>query len=107
MWSAPDIKATPIHNEAILPGQFFPLRINCQVQPETRLLIALLESCWECLSKHTGMSHRRARRIVKEELDWVMDESEAPFSFAFTCLHLGLEPNVIRLGILKRIEQIR
>jgi hypothetical protein len=96
--------------ETILPPQFFDrLRIDASLQPEKRLMLAVLEDAVGTFQKHTSASGRRARRLFSEAEEWFLsDEAEWPFAFVNVCEALGLEPGYMRSGLRRwREEQER
>ena len=80
--------------ETVLPSQFFDCRIVV-VQPEKRLMLAVLESAiWVLLHRRLG------RGRVAEAERWVAsDSTDWPFAFINVCQALGLDPGYLRRGL--------
>jgi hypothetical protein len=95
---------SPFASLVLLPSQLAAL---AALQPEQRLLFALLEASWNCLSKHSGRKSPRATRLVEQELEWVDSDERTPFSFRFCCEHLDMEPEALRAGIHRTLDRLR
>ena len=87
--------------ETILPAQFFDrVQIDASLQPEKRLMLAVLEDGVGTFQKYSGAPGRRARRLFTEVEEWfASDELEWPFAFVNVCQALGLEPQYLRRGL--------
>ena len=87
--------------ETILPVQFFDrVEIDASLQPEKRLMLAVLEDGVGTFQKYCGASSRRARRLFMEAEEWfASDDVEWPFAFGSICQALGLEPEYLRRGL--------
>ena len=69
------------------------------LQPEKRLMLAVLENAAWLLLHGPGHS-ARARRHAREAADWVASDAvDWPFSFVNVCHALGLAPEWIRAGL--------
>lgn len=82
--------------------------LACQVRPRNNLLHrsewllmwALLSDALHVLAAfHPSKGRRNAKEKRQWETDraWVRDCSEAPFSFAYVCDHLGLDREALRV----------
>jgi hypothetical protein len=87
--------------ETILPSQFFDrIQIDATLQPEKRLMLAVLEDAVGAFQKHVSASGRRGRRLFFEAEDWFnSSDLEWPFAFENICAALNLEPAYIRSGL--------
>jgi hypothetical protein len=87
--------------ETILPSQFFDrVQIDATLQPEKRLMLAVLEDAVGAFQKHVSATGRRGRRLFGEADDWFGSaDTEWPFAFENICAALGLEPAYIRSGL--------
>jgi hypothetical protein len=71
------------------------------LDPEKRLMLAVLEDAVTCFQKWSFASSCRARARYKEVQDWFMNEkSDQLFRFETICEILGLNPDHIRAGLL-------
>ena len=95
---------SPFTSLVLLPSQLAAL---ASLQPEQRLLFALLEASWNSLSKHVGRQSPRATRLLDQELAWVDSDERVPFSFRFCCEHLDMDPQALRAGIHRALERLR
>jgi len=88
-------------SETILPAQFFNrVQIDASLQPEKRLMLAVLEDAVGTFQKYSVAPGRRARRLFSEAEEWFDSEAmEWPFAFENVCQALGLEPEYLRGGL--------
>jgi len=87
--------------ETILPSQFFDrLQIDASLQPEKRLMLAVLEDAVGTFQKHVSASTRRGQRLFGEAEQWFASETmDWPFAFENICEALGLEASFVRRGL--------
>ncbi len=104
------LSQSPLINSYLSDGQANlqpDILLACQVRPRNNLLHrsewllmwALLMDALHVLSAfHPGKGRRNSKEKRQWEADrtWVRDHSEAPFSFAYVCDHLGLDRNALR-----------
>jgi len=94
--------------ETVLPSQFFDrFKIDASLQPEKRLMLAVLEDAVGTFQKYAGATNRRARRLHAEAEEWFADDDVSwPFAFPNICQALGLEPEWLRRGLERwRVDQ--
>lgn len=84
--------------DIVLPSQVRP-RSNSLHRSEWLLLWALLTDALQVLAtfhpNRPGRSYKEKKQWEADR-DWVRDESDAPFSFAYVCDHLGLDQEAVR-----------
>jgi hypothetical protein len=87
--------------ETILPSQFFErFQIDATLQPEKRLMLAVLEDAVGAFQKHVTATGRRGRRLFSEAEEWFeSSDVDWPFAFENICSALSLEPEYIRRGL--------
>jgi hypothetical protein len=87
--------------ETVLPSQFFErFQIDATLQPEKRLMLAVLEDAVGTFQKNATAPGRRGRRLFAEAEEWfTSSENEWPFAFENICEALGLEPGYVRSGL--------
>jgi hypothetical protein len=87
--------------ETVLPSQFFErVHIDASLQPEKRLMLAVLEDAVGTFQKYADAPGRRAHRLFTEAEEWFDSEETAwPYSFVNICQSLGLEPVYVRSGL--------
>src|SRR3989454_6438099 len=87
--------------ETVLPSQFFDrLQVDASLQPEKRLMLAVLEDAVGTFQKYVASSTRRGQRLFAEAEEWFAEPAtEWPFGFESICQALSLEPAYIRNGL--------
>ena len=87
--------------ETILPSQFFDrFQIDATLQPEKRLMLAVLEDAVGTFQKYVTSATRRGQRLFAEAEEWfAASATEWPFGFENICEALSLEPAYIRRGL--------
>ena len=89
----------PIHpSQDILPSQFF--RLRAALQPEKRLMLAVLEDAVQMLQRYAGEPSAHARRLFAETVAWfASDAADSAFAFVSICQALDFEPSYLRAGL--------
>lgn len=88
--------------DTLAPEQFYAtLRRSYFVDPERRLMAAILEDAVSCLSKDLYRSPRGQRKQFAEAHSWINAEEAEDwiFSFASVCEALGFNPSYLRRGL--------
>jgi hypothetical protein len=87
--------------EVVLPSQFHGKGgIDASLQPEKRLMLAVLEDAVGTFQKYTWARDRAGQRLLSEVEDWFQSDSEDwPYSFVNICNALGLEAAFVRGGL--------
>jgi len=88
--------------DTLAPEQFYAtLRRTHFVDPERRLMAALLEDAVSCLARNPGRCSRRQRKCFEEARAWIHtgDDEDWIFSFSNVCETLGLDPAYLRRGL--------
>jgi hypothetical protein len=79
---------------------------NIYHKSESLLILALLSDALHVLSTFHPQKARRSskeRRQWEADRAWVQATSEAPFSFAYVCDHLGLDRTMMRSHVERLI----
>ena len=78
------------------------LRRNLHLEPEKKLMLAVLEDAIACFQKY-AFPRDRKRKVLFQETDyWVQDtNSDRPFSFINVCETLGFDPDYLRQGLIQ------
>jgi hypothetical protein len=72
-----------------------------QLQPEKRLMLAVLEDAIFCFKKYSKARSSKAQRLFQQTEAWIIDpDSGWIFSFESVCEALKLNPSYIRRGLL-------
>ena len=97
----PRSASTGLEPETILPAQYFDrIQIDASLQPEKRLMLAVLEDGVGTFQKYAGVTGRRARRLFAEAEEWfASNDGDSAFTFVSICQALGLEPEYLRRGL--------
>jgi hypothetical protein len=88
--------------DTLAPEQFYAtVRRTHFVDPERRLMAALLEDAVSCLAKDPGRCSRRQRKCFEEAQAWIQtrDGEDWIFSFTNVCETLGFNPDYLRSGL--------
>ena len=73
-----------------------------RLQPEGRLLWAVLENAVETYMKYATATSRRGQRLFREAEEWIRkDEPTWLYSFVSICQVLGLDPDYVRGGLTR------
>jgi hypothetical protein len=94
--------AVGLEPETILPSQYFErFQIDASLQPEKRLMLAVLEDAVGTFQKYAIATGRRARRLFAEAEEWFASEDVSwPYAVLNICQALGLEPAYVRRGLM-------
>lgn len=85
--------------DAVLPAQLLSRRPH-QVQPERRLMIAVLDDAVWCFRKFRLATRPWQRRLFRETCDWLAAEPNGNlFSFVSICEALGFDPASVRRSL--------
>ena len=100
------IGATP---ETILPAQLVAGSLQAAaLQPEKRLMLAVLEDAIATLRRQVLARGPRGRRLFAETKAWCVSEStDTPFTFVNVCDALGLDVEYVRAGLRRWLERER
>lgn len=77
-------------------------RLKGHLEPEERLMLAVLTDAVECFQKYLDVTSRRGRILFNEAEAWIRSrESLKPFSFEHICEALNINPNYLRVGLMQ------
>ena len=93
--------------DTLVAAQYFGnLRRKTLLDPEKRLMLAILEDAINCYQDHLLSQRSRARRLFTEAEEWILDKgSDWIFSFRNICETLGFNPEYVRQGLLRWKEK--
>jgi hypothetical protein len=88
--------------DTLISDQFLQtFRRLTHLQPEKRLMLAVLEDGVACFQKYVAARDGRGKRIFQETEEWVLEEpNERLFSFANVCETLGFNADYLRRGLM-------
>jgi hypothetical protein len=76
------------------------------LQPEKRLILAVLEDAIHCFKNNVGARTVAGKKLFQQTEEWILQEDGRwPFSFENICDLLGISPTYLRLGLLRLKEQ--
>lgn len=87
--------------ETLLPSQYLDRVVaEPSLQPEKRLMLAVLENAVATYQRHALATGRRGRRLFGESEEWLVSaECGGVFSFENICGALQLDPECVRAGL--------
>jgi hypothetical protein len=94
--------------DVLLSEQFYAtIRKSHHVNPERRLMAAVLEDAVACLTVDPRACSRRRARDFIEARAWVngAEDNDWVFSFTMVCELLGLDPSFVRKGLNRWSER--
>jgi hypothetical protein len=88
--------------DALLPVQYFEtLRRKIPLEPEKRLMWAILEDAVDRYRKHLADPRDKSSEEFAEVESWITDSDSTWFcSFDNVCETLGIDPQYLRRGLL-------
>ncbi len=89
--------------DTLLPAQYLEtFRKKGYLEPEKRLMLAVLEDAIACFQKYLFSRDGRGRTLFREAEEWIVEEgSDWLFSFENICEVLGFDPQYVRQGLLR------
>jgi len=89
--------------DVLTTHQFFKVfRQKGQLDPEEKLMFAVLTDAIECFQKYIGASGRKCRALFVEADAWITcKDSLGTFSFEHICHVLNISPSYLRLGLMR------
>ena len=96
-----------LETETVLPSQYFAgPRIGADIQPEKRLMLAVLEEAVGTYQNNASATKGPGRRLFADAEAWILsDATDWPFSFTNICSALGLEVSAVRSGLERWRQQ--
>ena len=84
---------------SILPSDMLDA-VPARLQPEKRLLLAVLDGAVSDFQKYATASSARGRRLFADAQAWFQSSAtHQPLDFENICQGLGLDPSFIRVGL--------
>lgn len=93
--------------DELVSAQYFQnLRRRTILEPEKRLMLAILEDAVNCFHDNFLAHGGRRKRLFEEAERWIFErDTDWIFSFANICEVLGLNPQYVRHGLLRWKEK--
>ena len=95
--------------DTLLPAQYLDtLRRTTFLEPEKRLMLAVLDDAINCYRDNLFSPRGKARRLFDEAEEWIVTPGgDRVFSFDNVCESLGLNPEYLRRGLQRWKETHR
>jgi len=95
--------AVELEPESVLPSQYFAqAAVDASLQPEKRLMLAVLEDAVGTFQKYVNARDRSAQKLFLEVEDWFASEDQDwPYSFVNISHALGLDAAYLRRGLTR------
>lgn len=89
--------------DTLMPDQYLEtFRRKLHLEPEKKLLLAVLEDAIACFQKYIFSKDGKGRVLFQEAEDWILEEdTDWLFSFANVCEMLGFDPSYLRDGLMR------
>lgn len=93
--------------DTLLPAQYLDtFRRKAPLEPENRLMLAVLEDAIACFQKYLFSRDAKGRAMFREAEEWIMEEgSDWLFCFENICEVLGMDPRYVRQGLVRWKER--
>lgn len=93
--------------DVLISAQYFDaLRSKTGMEPEKRLMLAVLEDAVRCYQDSLAAEGDTKRKLFAEAEEWFREEgADAAFSFDSICEALDLNPEYVRKGLLRWKEK--
>ena len=87
--------------DTLLPEQYLDtFRRKLQLEPEKKLMLAILEDAIACYQKYLFARDSKGRVLFEEADQWMQEEGGGSvFAFDSVCESLGLNPAYVRRGL--------
>jgi hypothetical protein len=91
--------------DSLLSAQYFEtLHRKTILEPEKRLMFAILEDAIDCFQNNLLRPSLKSRRLFQEAEKWIVEvDGDWIFSFENVCEALGLNPAYVRQGLLRMV----
>ncbi len=95
--------------DTLLPDQYFDtFRRKLHLEPEKKLMLAILEDAVACYQKHVVARDGKGKALFHEAEAWVEEKStDEVFSFDSVCEMLGFDADYLRQGLTAWKERAR
>jgi hypothetical protein len=92
--------------DTLLSAQYLDLHRKALLEPEKRLMLAVLEDAINCFQVNVMAQSGRGKKLFNESEDWIMGrDDDWIFSFVSVCELLSFSPEYVRRGLLRWKEK--
>jgi len=87
--------------DVLISWQYFEtFRSKTRLEPEKRLMLAVLEDAVQCFKENLSKRGEVQRRLFRDAEEWIFEGSdEGAFAFESVCDALGIHPEYLRRGL--------
>ena len=101
----PDERALFQPDSLLSTHYFETLRRKTILEPEKRLMLAILEDAVNCFQDNLLAQNVRRRRLFEQAEEWIVEvDGDWVFSFENICEVLGFNPAYVHQGLLRWME---
>lgn len=94
-----------LHHDTLLQAEYMDDLRRSQLDPEKRLMLAILQDSVACYRRNMSTRLGKRRRLFQEVESWIEDsEDDSLFSFANICETLGINPDYLRRGLCRESD---
>lgn len=93
--------------DTLLPAQYFEtFRRKTHLEPEKKLMLAVLEDAIACFQKYLFARDTRGKTLFRDAEEWILEKgSDWLFSFENVCDVLGFDADFVRRGLMSWKEK--
>jgi hypothetical protein len=92
--------------DTLLPAQYFETFRRKSLEPEKRLMLALLEDAIACFQRYIFARDRKGKGLFREAEEWILERNhDWLFSFENICEVLEFSPQYVREGLMRWKEK--
>jgi len=86
------------HSDPAAVSAFYEaMKRSSHLEPEKRLLAAVLDDALKCYQKYLGVQKGRGKKVFRETEQWLWEgDRDDVFAFENICVALGLSPGYVR-----------
>ena len=100
--SEEDFWSTTNDNDTLIAAEYRDQQRRSQLDPEKRLMLAILQDAVACYMRNSGVRSGKGRRLFLEVETWIKDQAnEGLFSFHNICDTLGIDPDYLTRGLFR------
>jgi hypothetical protein len=90
------------HPDTVLSAQFFDDRRSITLlEPEKRLMLAILEDAIDCFRDNCSAKQGKKKRLFDNAKAWLFGSDDWVFGFQNICSVLGLNPEYVLKGLAR------
>jgi len=87
--------------DTLVPGKYIADRLSKTLEPEKRLMLAVLEDAVICFQDYYSARCGQSKKLFDEAQQWIFAPSDWVFGFENICSALGFDAEYIRTGLMR------